>query len=325
MPRSRFHTNMIRTLPVADDSMPALGLGTWKSEPGAVGAAVQEALRLGYRHIDCAAIYGNEEEIGAALTSAAVPALGREELWVTSKLWNDAHAAEDVRPALLETLRALQLDALDLYLIHWPVVHRRGVRGPQSGADLLPLERVPIAETWGALETLVDEGLCRHIGVSNFSVVKLGALLSHARIRPAVLQVELHPYLQQDELLAFCRDERIAVTAYSPLGSADRPEGLKAADEPVLLEEPLLAELAARHGATPAQVALAWALARGTAAIPKSVHPGRLRENLAAAELTLAPEELRRIAGLERARRYVSGSFWVKEGGPYTLADLWDE
>lgn len=321
---------MPRTVPVADDSMPALGLGTWKSEPGAVGAAVREALRLGYRHLDCAAIYGNEQEIGAALAAAleaegGAPALRRDGLWITSKLWNDAHAAADVRPALLATLRALRLDALDLYLIHWPVVHRRGVRGPQSAADLLPLERVPLRETWAALEELVDEGLCRHVGVSNFSAVKLRQLLRSARIRPAVLQVELHPYLQQEELLAFCRDEGIAVTAYSPLGSSDRPEGLKAADEPVLLEDPLLAEIAAEHGATPAQVALAWALARGTAAIPKSVHPGRMRENLAAAELVLSPEDLRRIAGLERGRRYVTGSFWVKPGGPYTLADLWDE
>lgn len=308
---------MIPNVSVAGRPMPALGLGTWKAAPGEVGRAVREALAQGYRHLDCAAIYGNEAEVGQALSEAMRGGLAREELWVTSKLWNDAHAADDVEPALRRTLEHLGLGHLDLYLIHWPVVLRDGA--------LVALDEVPIVETWRALETMVERGLCRAIGVSNFSAAKLGALLEVARVRPACLQVEMHPYLAQPALLASCREQGIAVTAYSPLGSPDRPASMRAADDPVLLEDPVLVEIARRHGASPAQVALAWALARGTAPIPKTVRPERLRENLAACDLSLGAQELRRIDALDRGRRYVDGSFWVEPGGPYTLASLWDE
>ncbi|MCA9720368.1 MAG: aldo/keto reductase [Myxococcales bacterium] len=308
------------------DTMPALGLGTWKAAPGEVAASVKEAIRVGYRHIDCAWVYGNEAEIGAALAECFAEGLvTREQLWITSKLWCDRHRPEDVRPALEGTLADLQLEHLDLYLVHWPVALVKGVPFPRSAADMRSLDEAPLRATWAGLEDVVDAGLARHIGVSNFSARKLGALLERARRRPEVNQIELHPYLQQTALLEFCARHDVHVTAYSPLGSRDRPSHLRAKREPVLLEDPLITEIAAAHGATPAQVLLAWALRRGTSALAKSVHPMRLRENFAAGELRLGEEDMRAIATLERHRRYLSGEVWALEGGPYTLANLWDE
>ena len=308
------------------DEIPLLGLGTWKSEPGEVGAAVREALRVGYRHIDCAPIYENEPEIGDAVArSIAEGRVERHQLWITSKLWNDAHAPDDVLPALERTLTDLRLDYLDLYLIHWPVVLRPGAGLPESGSDFIPLEEVPIAATWEGMEAAVDRGLVRHVGVSNFSALKLGALLDEARIRPEVDQVELHPYLQQPKLVEFCRREGVLVTAYSPLGSSDRPERLKADDEPNLLEDPRIGEIANRQGITPAQVLIAWALERGTAVIPKSTNPGRLAENFGAAGVELDEDEMEQIAALDRRRRFIDGAFWDQEGNSYSVEDLWDE
>ena len=301
-------------------SLSALGLGTWKAAPGQVGTAVGAAVRLGYRHIDCASIYGNEAEIGAALAGSLAEGLvRRDELWITSKLWNDCHAPEQVRPALERTLADLQLDHLDLYLIHWPVVHRHGVLMPSVAVDQVALEQLPLPSTWAAMEALVDAGLVRHIGVSNCSARKLAALLPQCRIQPVMNQVERHPWLQQNELLAFCQRQGIALTAYSPLGSP-------AAGGPApLLSDPVIGAIAAAHGASPAQVLIAWGIATGTAVIPKSVHPERLQTNLAAAQLRLTPAELDQIANLDRHHRFVDGSFWELPGGPYSRTNLWDE
>jgi len=317
----------MRTVAFANgDQMPLLGLGTWKSDPGQVYEAVREAIRLGYRHIDCASVYGNEPEVGQAIR-AAIDAgeVSREQLWITSKLWSNAHGRDNVEPALRRTLADLQLDWLDLYLIHWPVPIRPGVAFPSSAEDLLPPADDLIHATWEGMEAALEAGLTRHIGVSNFSSRKLHDLLAHGRLRPEVNQVELHPLLQQPALLADCTAKGIHITAYSPLGSMDRPAVVKAADAPVLLENPVIGAIAAEHGCTPAQVLLAWHLQRGISTIPKSVTPARLRENLAAVSIELSEADQQRIAALDENIRLVDGSFWLLPGSPWTLQNLWDQ
>ena len=306
--------------------MPGVGLGTWKSAPGEVGRAVRAAIELGYRHIDCAPIYENEPEVGEAIAGCISDGVvARDDLWVTSKLWNDAHARDAVVPALERTLDDLRLDYVDLYLIHWPVALRDHVALPETGDDFLPLAERPLEDTWLGMEEVRAAGLARHIGVSNFSVRKIEALRAGADVAPEANQVELHPYLAQPALVEYCAAHDVVVTGYSPLGSRDRPERLVVAGEPVLLEDPLLEAIAHDHDATPAQVALAWALRRGTSVIPKSVRPERLEENLEAATLTLRETDMDRLDGLDRHRRYISGAFWAKEGSSYTVETLWDE
>jgi len=199
-----------------------------------------------------------------------------------------------------------------------------GVAFPESAEDLLPPQQLPLRDTWAGMEAALEAGLTRHIGVSNFSSRKLLDLIASCRHRPELNQVELHPLLQQPELLAVCAREGVAVTAYSPLGSQDRPAFIKDPDAPVLLDHPVIAAIAAEHGCSPAQVLLAWHLQRGISTIPKSVSPARLRENLAAADVELSPDALSRIAALDQGLRLVDGSFWVMAGGPWTLQSLWD-
>lgn len=306
------------------DSMPALGLGTWKSAPGDVYKAVKIAIKTGYRHIDCAPVYGNEKEVGKAVSECiAEGTVKRSDLWITSKLWNNQHARTDVVPALKQTLSDLNITYLDLFLIHWPIALKKNIMFPQSGKDMISLKEIPLTETWKGMEEAVDAGLARHIGVSNFGINNLTTILNDARIRPEVNQVECHPYLQQEELFAFCNTNSVFLTAYSPLGSPDRPDGIKAKNEPLLLQDKIINEIANTRKASTAQILISWALQRGTSVIPKSVHAGRIAENLKADEIRLSENEMEQISKLDKSYRYVSGSFWVFEEGPYTLEDVW--
>ncbi|MDR3328618.1 MAG: aldo/keto reductase [Prevotellaceae bacterium] len=303
------------------DTMPLLGLGTWRASRDETYGAVLEALRQGYRHVDCAYIYGNEDVIGQALSDAfAQGVVKREELFVTSKLWNDAHESAHVEPALRQTLRDLQLSYLDLYLVHWPVALRRGTKFPSAPDEFLSLQQAPLSETWAEIERCQRQGLCRHIGVSNFTQGKLEALLQTATRPPEMNQVELHPYLQQPELVRFCQKSDIHVTAYSPLGAAKAKGGQLAP----LLEHPTLLGIAKKHGATAAQVALAWGMARGVVVIPKSAHPARIAENLAARRLALDEADMEAIAAIDCRLRVTVGELWTMAGSPYTADYLWN-
>ncbi|QEG22867.1 aldo/keto reductase [Mariniblastus fucicola] len=305
------------------DQIPAIGLGTWKMEDGAAKDAVSTALEVGYRHIDCAAIYMNEADVGNAFVQAFDNGLSREDVFITSKLWNDSHKPEHVRPALEESLKLLQLDYLDLYLIHWPVAIKHGTWLPQSGEDFIPIDEIPIIETWQAMEECVSAGLIKHIGVSNFNIRRLEELLDKGSIQPSTNQVECHPFLPQNELFGFCNSNKIQLVAYSPLGSGDRPERMRGESDPNLFEVPQIADIAKKHDKSIGQILLSWAATRGTVAIPKSTNRQRLNDNLAAAEFELPVEDLETIDDIGIAHRYVHGKFFELAGSPYRADDIW--
>jgi alcohol dehydrogenase (NADP+) len=305
------------------DTMPLFGLGTWRSTREETYTSVYEAIKGGYRHVDCAAIYGNEDVVGEAIADAIKSGLvRREELFITSKLWNDSHEKQNVQPALEKTLKDLRLDYLDLYLVHWPVALRHGTKFPQSAGDFLPLEQVPVAETWAALEACQKKGLCRHLGVSNFNRRMLTELMKTAVQQPEMNQIELHPYLQQAALVAFCQSHKINVTAYAPLGAGKI--GVQNSATPIL-ENPTIEIVAEKHGCSPAQVLLAWGMERGTVVIPKSVKPHRLKENFEAQKVRLDSDDMLQMTTLDSNVRITDGAVWTIEGSGYTQEFFWKE
>lgn len=290
--------------------MPTLGLGTYKSEPNKVGEAVKYALLdCGYKHIDGASIYGNESEIGATYQEV-FKKINREEIFITSKLWNTDHATLDVETACRKTLSDLHLDYLNLYLMHWGVAFKHG-------GDLQPVvdghvltEKISVRETWQAMESLVAKGLVKSIGVANFDATMLIDLMTYAKITPATNQIEVHPYNTQVDLIDYCKHLGIVVTAYSPLGR----HGAQGVTGPSILDDATVLELSKNYAHTPAQIILNWAVARGTIAIPKSVTKERIMENINIYDFELSESDLKSIDVLNRNYRYIIPSSW---GIPY--------
>lgn len=306
------------------DTMHAIGLGTWKATGAEVKKAVKDALHAGYRLIDTAAVYGNEEAIGEALAEVfSEGEILREDVFITSKLWNNAHGEGQVRPALEDSLKKLGLDYLDLYLIHWPVAFRHTVDSPKKPDDYLSPEEAPISETWKQMEKAKKNGLARHIGVSNFSEKKLRDLISKVTEKPEMNQVELHPLLQQRALLDFCKKEDILVTAYSPLGSGDRSLAMKGANEPNMMDLQVLKDIAKERNATVPQILIAWHGHRGCAAIPKSTSKEHIISNFQGAAVSLSDTDMEKIEKLDRHYRYITGKFFEEPSKGYK--NMYDE
>jgi len=296
-------------------AMPRIGLGLWKIAPDTVADAVYQAIRLGYRHLDSACDYGNEREVGEGIRRALDEGLcTREQLWVTSKLWNTFHAREHVLPAIGRSLDDLGLEYLDLYLVHFPIALRHvpfetryppeWLFDPDADVPMMESASVTHAETWSAMEALQEAGLTRHIGVSNFTIGLLRDLINGAGIPPAVLQVELHPYLTQQKLLRFCAEQDIHVTGYSPLGALSYLELSMAEAGEAVIAQPAVIEIADRLGRTPAQVVLRWGVQRGTSIIPKTSRPERLIENAQLFDFELGADDMRAVSDLNANRRF---------------------
>jgi alcohol dehydrogenase (NADP+) len=310
-------------------AMPAIGLGTFGSDHvGAdeVAEVVKGAASVGYRHFDCASVYGNERQIGHALQEKMRGGIKRGDLWITSKLWNDKHAEQDVIPQCMKTLSDLQLDYLDLYLVHWPFPnhHPSGCDVHSRNPDAKPYIHENFMKTWRQMETLVNMGLVRHIGTSNMTIPKLKLVIRDARIRPAVNQMELHPHFQQPELLQFVLDNGIVPVGYSPIGSPGRPERDRAPEDTVPTEDPVIAQIARRHGSHPAVICIKWAAQRGQVPIPFSTKRVNYLGNLrAVVEDPLTTEEMKQIAAIDRNCRLIKGQVFLwKEGQSWEA--LWD-
>jgi len=284
--------------------MPLLGLGTWKSKAGQVEHAVEHALATGYRHIDCAAVYQNETEVGQALKAAFDKGVKREDVWLTGKVWNNNHSSGRVRIGLAKTLKDLGVSYLDLFLIHWPYAFVQGDNmfpKDENGAMLYD-ESVDFTETWKAMEELVREGLVKHIGVSNFNHKQLLRLLEVATIKPEIVQVECHVYFNQHQLLEFAQKHGIVLTAYCPLGSPDRPTAQS--EHPVLLQDPTLLSLAKKYSKSPAQLLIRFQIERKVSVIPKSVSDHRIEENFNVFDFHIAQEDMVTLLELNRNYRY---------------------
>ena len=294
--------------------MPGIGLGTFGSDhvtAGQVAAAVEDAAAVGYRHFDCASVYGNEHEIGYALQQVMRRHIEREELWITSKLWNDKHGENDVIASCRKSLADLRLKYLDLYLVHWPFpnFHPPGCDVTSRSKDAKPFIHAGFMKTWRKMEELVDLGLVRHIGTSNMTVPKLKLLLRDARIKPAVNEMELHPHFQQPELFDFVRANGMIPVGYCPVGSPGRPERDRTAEDTVPTQDPVIVKIASRLGVHPAVVCVKWAVQRGQVPIPFSTNRDHYLSNLAGVvSEPLTAEEMDEISTIDRNCRLDQGA-----------------
>jgi diketogulonate reductase-like aldo/keto reductase len=309
--------------------IPAIGLGTFGSDHvthSEVADAVRYAVSLGYRHFDCASVYGNEDRIGRVLKGTFAERLRRDEVWITSKLWNDKHGENDVIAACQESLSDLQIDYLDLYLIHWPFPNHHppgcdvGSRSPHA----VPYIHENYMRTWRKMEELVDRGLVRHIGTSNMTVPKMRLLLRDARIKPVANEMELHPHFQQPEFFRYLIENGIQPIAFSPIGSPARPERDRTPEDTSPLEDPAICQIARRLGVHPAVVCIKWAVQRGQIPIPFSATPRNILGNLLAVTgEPLTQEDMSTIEKLDRKCRLIKGQVFLWKDNQ-SWEDLWD-
>merc|ERR1740130_71726 len=302
------------TLSGTGDRMPLSGLGTWKIPKESTASVVNEAIKSGYRLLDCACDYGNEIEVGAGIKQAIDDGtVERKELWVTSKLWNTFHEKEHVKEGCVKTLKDLGLEYLDLYLIHFPIALKYvpiDTRYPPEWSydpanPGCVFNNATIRETWEAMEELVKEGLVKNIGIANFSCALMQDLVKYAKVKPNVLQVEHHPYLQQPALLKYAKSQGMAVTAYSSFGGKSYWE-LNAATKEIqdLLTHDTITAIAKKHKKTTGQVLLRWATQRSISVIAKSVNSDRLKSNIDLYDFVLDDEDVKEIQGLDRYMRF---------------------
>ncbi|HZJ82428.1 MAG TPA: aldo/keto reductase [Clostridia bacterium] len=309
--------------------IPAIGLGTFGSDRYSgqdIANAVKGAISVGYRHIDCASVYANEHLIGDALQEVMGEGIKREELWISSKLWNDMHGEGDVLLSVAKTLKDLKLDYLDMYFVHWPFpnYHAPGVDVDSRDPDAKPYIHEDFIKTWRQMEKLVDSGLVKHIGTSNMTIPKLELLLRDAKIKPACNQMELHPHFQQPELFEFVMDNGIVPIGYSPIGSPARPDRDKTPEDTVDIEDPIIVGIANRLGVHPAVICVKWAIQRGQVPIPFSTNPRNYLANLQSA-LTppLTKEDMEKIQNIDKGCRLIKGQVFLWEGAR-DWQDLWD-
>ena len=309
--------------------LPAIGLGTFGSDRFSgeqIAEAVKGAISVGYRHIDCASVYLNEHLIGHSLREALQGGIKREELWITSKLWNDKHDEKDVIPSCEKSLKDLQLDYLDLYLVHWPFpnYHAPGVDVSSRDPHARPYIHEEYMATWRQMEKLVEMGLVRHIGTSNMTIPKLKLVLRDARIKPACNEMELHPHFQQPEFFKFVVDNGLVPIGFSPIGSPTRPDRDKTPEDTVDIEDPIIVKIAKRVNVHPAVVCVKWAVQRGQVPIPFSIHRNEYLGNLQCAVTEpLTDAEMQAIAGIDKNCRLIKGQVFLWEGAR-DWEDLWD-
>ena len=311
------------------DKIPVLGLGTFGSDKyggDVIAQAVIGAAEVGYRHFDCASVYGNEHLIGASFQKLFARGLKRADMWVTSKLWNDKHGEHDVIPSCEKTLRDLQLEYLDLYLVHWPFpnYHAPGVSVDSRDPHAKPHIHENFMRTWRQMEKLVKLGLVRNIGTSNVTIPKLKLILRDAEIKPAVNEMELHPHFQQPELYQFAVENGIVPVGYSPIGSPSRPERDRTPDDTVDMDDPVIVEIARRLHMHPALVCLKWGVQRGHVVIPFSTKRAQYLANLQAVVSTpLSDADMRAIATIDKNCRLIKGQVFLWQGAR-DWQDLWD-